>query len=113
MKVIDIYSQYFHAYRHIDADVRKAALVKLTATSEEGSITYEASVTFFPFRDPEDFAVSYDVYLSKVLYSKKGRRSRKREEALMKELYTHLDELSQQLGGQVFWAKPLREGRFG
>lgn len=113
MKVTDVYSQYFHAHRQLDGDLRRAALVKLTATSEEGNITYEASVTFFAFRDPEDFAVSYDVYLSRVLYSKKGRRSRKREEALLQEFRTQIEELAQQLGGQVFWDTPLREARYG
>lgn len=113
MKVIDVYSQYFHAHRQLDGDLRRAALVNLTATYEAGNITYEAGVTFFPFRDPEDFAISYDVYLSKVLYSKKGRRSRKREEALLQDLRPHIDELAQQLGGQVFWDRPLRDARYG
>ena len=110
---VDVYSQYFHGYRELDGDLRRAALVKLTATSEEGNITYEASVTFFPFRNPEDFAVSYDVYISKVLYSRKGRRSRKREEGLLKDFQTHIEELAHPLGGQVFWDRPLRDARFG
>ena len=75
------------------------------------NIRYEATVSFFPHRDEEDYAVSYDAYFSKVLYDAKGRRSKKREEALMQEFQQHIDELAQEANGTVYWEKPLREAR--
>ena len=48
---------------------RKGALVALISDSEAGAITYKAAVTFFPHRDEEDFAVSYDAYFEKELYT--------------------------------------------
>ena len=88
-------------------------MVMLIATSEEGNIRYEAAVTFFPHHDEEDYAISYDAYFSKVLYEAAGRRSKKREQALMEELRQHIDELAETIGGKVLWDKPLREERRG
>ena len=51
----------------------------LISNSEAGFITYKAAVTFFPHIDDEDYAVSYDAYFEKELFSGKGRRSKKRE----------------------------------
>lgn len=113
MKVINVYSQYFHAHCVYEGDERRAALVNFTATSDEGTIKYEAAVTFFPFRDPEDFAVTYDACLSKELYFAKGRRSKKREETMLQDFRGHVDELAQKLGGEVFWDRPLRDAKFG
>ena len=79
MAHLNVYEQYFKA-RHVCADVpRRAALVALLADSEAGRIRYEAAVTFFPHRDEEDFAVSYDALATKEIYSGPGRRSKKRE----------------------------------
>ena len=85
----------------------------LIATSEEGNIRYEAAVTFFPHRDAEDYAVSYDAYLSKVLYEAKGRRSKKREQALMETFETEINQLAETIGGKVLWERPLREAKRG
>ena len=92
---------------------RKGAQVLLIAASEEGNIRYEAAVNFFPHRDEEDFAVSYDAYASEELYCAKGRRSKKREEGLLKELRGHADALAASLGGTIDWDTPLREARLG
>ena len=113
MSPINVYEQYFSAELEFNGVPRCAALVMLIATSEEGRIKYEAAVTFFPHRDEEDFAVSYDAYFSKVLFEAKGRRSKKREEALLQEFQQHIDELAQEAGGTVHWDKPLREARRG
>ena len=113
MSPINVYEQYFSAELEFNIVPRRAALVMLIATSEEGRIKYEAAVTFFPHRDEEDFAVSYDAYFSKVLFEAKGRRSKKREEALLHEFQQHIDELVQEAGGTVYWDKPLREARRG
>ena len=85
----------------------------LVADSDAGNIKYEAAVTFFPHNDEEDFAVSYDAYFSKVLYEAKGRRSKKREEALLESFQNEIDQLAETIGGKVLWDQPLREERRG
>ena len=62
---VNVYEQYFKARLDYGGAERRAALVMLTAESGQGEIRYEAAVSFFPHRDPEDFAVSYDAYFSK------------------------------------------------
>ena len=65
---INVYEQYFGADLAASGVQRRGALVMLIADSEAGRIRYEAAVTFFPHRDEEDFAVSYDAYFSSVLF---------------------------------------------
>ena len=113
MSTINVFEQYFSADAEFNGVPRHGAKVMLIATSEEGNIRYEAAVTFFPHRDEEDYAVSYDAYFSKVLYDAKGRRSKKREASLLQELQQHVDELALQADGTVFWDQPLREARRG
>ncbi len=113
MKVTDIYRQDFAAACVYNGVARRAARVTLTAASEEGTIRYEAGVTFFPHRDAEDFAISCDAYAAKELYFAKGRRSKKREEALLLELRAHVNEAAASLGGTIDWEKPLGEARRG
>ena len=111
--VINVYEQYFEAEASFQGVERKGALVFLISDSENGEITYTAAVTFFPHRDEEDYGVSYDAYFEKVLYSGKGRRSKKREAAYLEELSSIIDELSKENHAKVFWEKPLREARRG
>ena len=111
--VINVYEQYFEAEATFQGVERKGALVFLISDSENGEITYTAAVTFFPHRDEEDYGVSYDAYFEKVLYSGKGRRSKKREAAYLEELPSIIDELSRENHAKVFWEKPLREARRG
>ena len=111
--VINVYEQYFEAEASFQGAERKGALVFLISDSENGEITYTAAVTFFPHRDEEDYGVSYDAYFEKVLYSGKGRRSKKREAAYLEELPSIIDELSGENHAKVFWEKPLREARRG
>lgn len=108
MATINVYERYYAADAEFNDVARHAALVMLIAISEEGNIRYEAAVTFFPHRDEEDYAVSYDAYLSKVLYEAKGRRSKKREQALMETFETEINQLADTIGGKVVWEKPLR-----
>ena len=110
---INVYERYYAAEAEYNGVPRHAALVMLVATSEEGDIRYEAAVTFFPHNDEEDYAVSYDAYLSKVLYEAKGRRSKKREQALMETFEQEIDQLAETIGGKVLWEQPLREARLG
>ena len=109
MKVIDVYSQYLEGHGQYNDVERKGALVKLTATSEEGNITYEVSVTFFPYRDPEDFVIPYDASFSKIIYQDKGRRSKKKEKEYLEQIQELLDELAQENGGEIYWDKPIRD----
>ena len=113
MSPVNVYEQYFSADLMYNGVPRHAALVMLIATSEERQIKYEAAVTFFPHNDEEDFAVSYDAYLSKVLYEAKGRRSKKREQSLMEIFTSEIDQLAETIGGKVLWEQPLREERRG
>lgn len=113
MKVINVYEQFFSAELVFNEVERKAALVTLTATSDNGTIKYEAGVTFFPHRDEEDYAVSYDAWFARKLYDGTGRRSKKREQKLMEAFRGEIDSLALQAGGTVFWDQPLREARMG
>ena len=113
MATINVYERYYSAEAEFNEVPRHGALVMLVATSEEGNIRYEAAVTFFPHRDEEDYAVSYDAYFSKVLYEAKGRRSKKREQTLMETFEQEIDQLADTIGGKVLWEKPLREAKIG
>ena len=113
MATINVYEQYFNAKAKFNGVARKAALVTLVSDSSAGMIRYTAGVTFFPHKNEEDYAVSYDAYFEKVLYEGKGRRSKKREQQLLAEFRDHIDELAREAGGVVFWDQPLREAKFG
>lgn len=111
--VIDVYKRFYEAECVFNDIPRRAAIVKLTSDSEKGNIRYMVSVSFFPFRDPEDFAVSYDAYAEKEIYNAKGRRSRKREAKFMEEFRIEVDSLAETLGGTVKWDFPLRDAVIG
>ncbi|MBR4767866.1 MAG: hypothetical protein IK088_02700 [Lachnospiraceae bacterium] len=108
---INVYEQYFAAEHEKNGVPRKGALVMLVADSGGGEISYKAAVTFFPHRDEEDFAVSYDDYMEKELFAGKGRRSRKREAAYLKTFRDEIDALTSAEGGVVFWDEPLQDAR--
>ena len=93
MAVINVYEQYFEAEHEANGTERHAALVMLIADSEAGSIRYEAAVTFFPHRDEEDYAVSYDDYFSEVLLETSGRRSKKRDKYYLERIREDIDRL--------------------
>ena len=65
MATINVYEQYFEAECCFNGRDRHAALVRLISDSENKSIKYEVAVSFFPHDEPDDFAVSYDAYVSK------------------------------------------------
>ena len=110
---INVYERYYVAEAEFNGVPRHGALVMLIADSDAGNIRYEAAVTFFPHNDDEDYAVSYDAYLSKVLYEAKGRRSKKREQSLLETLTLEIDQLAETIKGKVLWEQPLREERRG
>jgi hypothetical protein len=113
MPVIDVYHQYFAAEGVWNGVPRHGASVKLTATSDAGMITYEASVSFFPHNDPEDFAVSYDAFFSRVLMEGKGRRSKKKDAACLEKVIETVNELAGTADSTVCWDQPLTEARYG
>ena len=113
MAEINVWEQYFAAEAVWEGVERRGALAMLVVTSEEGQVRYEAAVTFFPHRDEEDFGISYDAYRSRILYEARGRRSKKREAALLEEVRGVIDELAEEMGAKVFWDQPLRPERRG
>lgn len=113
MATINVYKQYFSANGTFNGVPRKGALVMLISDSCEGRIRYDAAVSFFAHREEDDFAVSYDAFFEKTLYEGKGRRSKKREQALMEELQEVIDGLAAEQKAEVNWEKPLREAERG
>ena len=111
--VINVYERFYKADGVFSGVKRNGALVMLTSDSEAGFITYKAAVTFFPHTDEEDYAVSYDTYFERELYSGKGRRSRKKESLYLEQLQKTIDEIAEENGFTVFWNEPLREERRG
>ena len=110
---VNVYEQYFEAEATVNEVERRAAKVMLISDSEKGQITYTAAVTFFPHRDEEDYAVSYDAYEEEVLLSGKGRRSKKREAKMLLGFNEVIDRISERINGKVFWDKPLRDAQRG
>ena len=110
---VDVYKQYFSARAVCNGVERRAALVALSADSCEGFITYEVLVSFFPHRDEEDFAVSYDACAARRLFHAKGRRSKKREKAFLDGFRAYADKLAGELGGEILWDQPLLEAVYG
>ena len=111
--VINVYSQYFAATGTFSGVERRGAMVLLISDSEAGQISYKAAVSFFPHQDEEDFAISYDAYFEKELYRAPGRRSKKREAALMEALQAEIDALAAANNATVDWSNPLNEARLG
>ena len=110
---INVYSQYFAAEGCFSGVERRGALVLLISDSEAGTISYRVAVSFFPHRDEEDFAVSYDAYFEKEIYRAAGRRSKKREATLMASLQEEVNELAVANGATVDWSHPLADTRMG
>ena len=112
MKTIDVYKQYFSAACTFAGVERHGAAVWLTAESDSGMIRYEVGVTFFPHRNAEDFAVSYDACALKELLRTQGRRSKKRDALYLAQVQTAADELAGSLGGTIHWDIPLGDAQY-
>ena len=113
MKNVDVYKQYFAAECTFNGVERRGALVWLNAESDSGIIRYEVGVTFFPYRDPQDFAVSYDACVLKELLRTQGRRTKKRDVQYLEQVRPAADALAASLGGTIHWDSPLREAEYG
>ena len=112
MKVIDVFSAYYEADCVANGRPRHAVKVCLTATSDAGNISYVWQISFFPHDSEDDFGVSYDAEASREILSAKGRRSRKKEAVYLQERESICNELAEELGGTIFWDRPLGECRF-
>lgn len=113
MTNIDIYKQYFSAECTFNGVERHGAVVWLNAESDSGVVRYEVGVTFFPYRDAEDFAISYDACALKELLRTQGRRSKKRDAHCLAQVQAAADEIAASLKGIIHWDKPLREAQYG
>jgi len=113
MKNVDVYKQYFSAECIFDGVERRGAAVWLNAESDSGIIRYEVGVTFFPHRDAEDFAVSYDACGLKELLRTRGRRSGKKDEQCLAQLRLAADEIAASLNGVIHWDSPIGEAQYG
>lgn len=113
MKTIDVYRQFFSAECTFNDVERRGTAVWLTAESDSGMIRYEVGVSFFPHRDAEDFAVSYDACGLKELLRTQGRRSKKRDEQHLAQVRAAADEIASSLNGVIHWDKPLTEAQYG
>ena len=111
--VINVYDRYYRADAVFSGVRRNGALVRLISDSEAGFITYKAAVTFFPHTEEEDFAVSYDAYFERELFSGKGRRSKKKEAVYLEMLRETIDQLAGEQGASVLWDEPLTPERRG
>lgn len=111
MATINVYEQYFAAKGSFNGVERKGALVMLISDSEAGQIRYTVAVSFFPYKDDEDFAISYDAYFEKVIYEGKGRRSKKREQGFLENFKNTVNDIASEAGGTVLWDNPLRDAR--
>ncbi|MBQ6868789.1 MAG: hypothetical protein IJO16_08980 [Clostridia bacterium] len=113
MKNIDVYRQYFSAECTFNGVKRRGAVVWLNAESDSGMIKYMVGVSFFPYTNAEDFAISYDACGEKELLYTKGRRSKKRDEQYLAQVQTVADEIAASMQGVIHWDKPLNEAQYG
>ena len=113
MTNIDVYKQYFSAECTFNGVERRGAVVWLNAESDSGMIRYEVGVSFFPHRDAEDFAISYDSCVLKELFRAKGWRSKKRDEQYLALVRATADEIAASLNGSIHWDNPLNEAQYG
>ena len=110
---IDVYKRYYAGKCVFNGVKRKACVVTLSSRSGGGEITYAAAVSFFPHKTADDFAISYDAYAEEILFSGKGRRSKKREAVYMESLREAVDRAADSIGGKVLWDEPLNEAQYG
>lgn len=113
MAEINVYNRYYSASLEYNGVERRGASILLISNSEAGNIKYDYAVSFFPHETDDDFRISYDAYFSKTAYQSSGRRSKKREQELLSNLETEIDNLAAEVGGKIFWDKPLSEERRG
>lgn len=113
MKVISVYEQFFGADYLFEDMNYKGVVTSLVATSDAGHISYEVKITFFPYQSEDDFVIPFMATSTKIIYDAPGRRSKKRETALMEDFRKHADELAGAVNGTIYWDKPLIQARYG
>ena len=110
---IDVYKQYLSADCTFNGVERRGALVWLNVESAGGNVRYEVGVSFFPHRDEEDFAISYDASALKELFKAEGRRSKKKDQQYLEQVRGAADEIAASMNGTIHWDKPLGEAQYG
>ena len=110
---ICVYEQYFAARHPGNGTPRRGARAVLIASTGEGMVRYEATLSFFPHETDDDFRISYDICGSRILYEAKGRRSGKRELGMLEGIRYVFEEIAEELGGEIYWEKPLIDARYG
>ena len=110
---INVYLRYYRADCVCGGIQRNAALVMMRAVSDEGQLRYAVSVNYIPFNEPDDFSVTYDAVWEQTVFDRRGRRSKKREAALLETFERTCDELAASAEGRIFWDQPLTEARLG
>ncbi len=113
MSCIDVYKQYFSARCTFNGVERLGVVIWLMAESASGNIRYEIGVSFFPHKDAEDFAISYDACALKEVCNASGRRSKKRDEQFLAQVQEVANELASSLEGVIYWEQPLNEAQYG
>ena len=113
MAEINVFQQYFEAFGEFNGRIRHAANILLKSDSSNENIRYDVMLIFFPHDAPDDFAVSYDACFTKTVYSGKGRRSKKRETELLKDIREVAISIATDNGASIMWDKPLTEPRMG
>ena len=111
MDAIDVLDGAYKARAEYNGIKRKGVIVKLTAESVKGVIRYDVNVIFFPYRDPEDFLISYDAVFTKTVYEGKGRRSKKREAEFIARLKDTVGEMLENEDAEIFWDEEIRPCR--
>ncbi len=109
MATTNVYQRYFEAELDYNGTKRNAASVWLISDSENGNIKYEAAISFFQKKTPEDFAVSFDAYFTQTLFEGKGRRSKKKEQVFLENLFETISQIAEKNSGKVFFDKPLTQ----
>lgn len=109
LKSIDVYKQYFAASADFDGDIRRGASVVLNAVSDSGTIEYKVCVSFFLHEDEEDFRISYDRYFEEMLFSGKGRRTKKKDMLYLPMVRETADRIAKENSAVIKWDEPLSE----
>lgn len=111
MATINVFQRYFKAECLFNGKERHGVSVLLISDSENGNIKYEVAVNFFPHLTDDDFSITYDAYLGKIVNEASGRRSKKRERELLDGLRPVAEQLAAEMNGVIDWEHPLTSAR--
>ncbi|MBQ7990033.1 MAG: hypothetical protein IJ251_03155 [Oscillospiraceae bacterium] len=107
MTITDVYKSFFTGRCTANGIIRRGAAVIVTSVYDEGRISYELLVNFFPHENDRDMRMTSDCAAAKTIFAGKGRRSKKREKMIFETLREEADSLAAGLEGQIFWDSPI------